>query len=217
MTEKQEVEVFAPELEPKEAVAVFGENIGQARKFFELLVRDGDLLGLVGPRELPKLWSRHILNSAVVAELVEDGQLVADVGSGAGFPGIPMAISKPNVDFVLIEPMERRASWLSDVVVPELGLKNVQVLRGRAEEAPLRNYDVVTARAVSALPKLLRMLAPLTVKGGQVLALKGSKAQDEIDESKQLVKKLKLDSLEIVKAGETVLEDPTTVVRVRLL
>jgi 16S rRNA (guanine527-N7)-methyltransferase len=217
MTEKQEAEVFEPELEPKEASVVFGENIGQARKFFELLVRDGDLLGLVGPRELPKLWSRHILNSAVVAELVEDGQLVADVGSGAGFPGIPMAISKPNVNFVLIEPMERRASWLSDVVVPELGLKNVQVLRGRAEEAPLRNYDVVTARAVSALPKLLRMLVPLTVKGGQVLALKGSKAHDEIEESKQLVKKLKLDSFEILKAGETILEDPTTVVRVRLL
>lgn len=217
MTEKREPEGFAPEVEPKEAVAVFGETIVQARKFFELLVRDGDLLGLIGPRELPKLWSRHILNSAVVAELVEDGQLVADVGSGAGFPGIPMAISKPNVDFVLIEPMERRASWLSDVVVPELGLKNVQVLRGRAEEAPLRNYDVVTARAVSALPKLLRMLVPLTVKGGQVLALKGSKAQDEIEESKQLVKKLKLDSFEILKAGESILEDPTTVVRVRLL
>jgi 16S rRNA (guanine527-N7)-methyltransferase len=208
---------FQPETEPKEALVVFGENIGQARKFFELLVRDGDLLGLVGPRELPKLWTRHILNSAVVAELVTDSQLVADVGSGAGFPGIPMAIMKPNVNFVLIEPMERRASWLSDVVVPELGLTNVQVLRGRAEEAPLRNYDVVTARAVSALPKLLRMLVPLTVHGGEILALKGSKAQDEIQESQSLVKKLKLASLEIVTAGEKVIQEPTTVVRVRLL
>jgi 16S rRNA (guanine527-N7)-methyltransferase len=208
---------FEPEAEPAEAAAVFGENIAQARKFFDLLVRDGDLLGLVGPRELPKLWSRHILNSAVVAELVEDGQLVGDVGSGAGFPGIPMAISRPNVRFVLIEPMERRSSWLADVVVPELGLQNVKVLRGRAEEAPLRNYDVVTARAVSALPKLLRMLAPLAVKGGQILALKGSKAQLEIDESLPLVKKLKLDSFEIVTVGENFLADPTTVVRVRLL
>jgi 16S rRNA (guanine527-N7)-methyltransferase len=206
-----------PETEPKEALVVFSENIGQARKFFELLVRDGDLLGLVGPRELPKLWTRHILNSAVVAELVADSKLVADVGSGAGFPGIPMAIMKPNVNFVLIEPMERRASWLSDVVVPELGLTNVQVLRGRAEEAPLRNYDVVTARAVSALPKLLRMLVPLTVHGGEILALKGSKAQDEIQESQSLVKKLKLASLEIVTAGEKVIQEPTTVVRVRLL
>jgi 16S rRNA (guanine527-N7)-methyltransferase len=208
---------FEPEAEPAEAAAVFGENIAQARMFFDLLVRDGDLLGLVGPRELPKLWSRHILNSAVVAELVEDGQLVGDVGSGAGFPGIPMAIMRPNVRFVLIEPMERRSSWLADVVVPELGLQNVKVLRGRAEEAPLRNYDVVTARAVSALPKLLRMLAPLAVKGGQILALKGSKAKQEIDDSLPLVKKLKLDSFEIVTVGENFLADPTTVVRVRLL
>jgi len=208
---------FEPEAEPAEAAAVFGENIAQARKFFDLIVRDGDLLGLVGPRELPKLWSRHILNSAVVAELVEDGQLVGDVGSGAGFPGIPMAIMRPNVRFVLIEPMERRSSWLADVVVPELGLQNVKVLRGRAEEAPLRNYDVVTARAVSALPKLLRMLAPLAVKGGQILALKGSKAQQEIDDSLPLVKKLKLDTFEIVTVGENFLADPTTVVRVRLL
>ena len=206
-----------PEVEPKEALSVFGEHIDQARQFFDLLVRDGDLLGLVGPRELPKLWSRHILNSAVVADLVEDGQVVADVGSGAGFPGIPMAIRKPATQFVLIEPMERRANWLSDVVVPELGLLNVQVLRGRAEEAPMRNYDVVTARAVSALPKLLRMLVPLAVAGGQILALKGSKAQEEIDESKPLAKKLKLDSFEIVTVGQKLMPDPTTVVRVRLL
>jgi 16S rRNA (guanine527-N7)-methyltransferase len=217
MTEHSEPEVFLPEIEPAEALEVFGDHVGQARQFFDLLVRDGDLLGLVGPRELPKLWSRHILNSAVVAELVEDGQSVADVGSGAGFPGIPMAILKPKSEFILIEPMERRANWLSEVVVPELGLKNVQVLRGRAEEAPLRNYDVVTARAVSALPKLLRMLVPLAVSGGQILALKGSKAQAEIDESKTLAKKLKLDTFEIVTVGQNVLPDPTTVVRVRLL
>jgi 16S rRNA (guanine527-N7)-methyltransferase len=128
-----------------------------------------------------------------------------------------MAILRPDVRFVLIEPMERRANWLAEVVVPELELKNVKVLRGRAEEAPLRNYDVVTARAVSALPKLLRMLVPLTVQGGQVLAMKGSKAQDEIDESKALMKKLKLDSFEIVTVGQNILSDPTTVVRVRLL
>jgi 16S rRNA (guanine527-N7)-methyltransferase len=208
---------YTPEVEPKEAQEVFGSHIAQARQYFDLLVRDGDLLGLIGPRELPKLWSRHILNSAVVAELVEDGQTVADVGSGAGFPGVPMAIMKPHTKFVLIEPMERRANWLSEVVVPTLGLENVKVLRGRAEEAPLRNYDVTTARAVSALPKLLRMLAPLTVAGGQVLAMKGSKAQEEIEDSKSLAKKLKLDSFEIITVGENLLIDPTTVVRVRLL
>jgi 16S rRNA (guanine527-N7)-methyltransferase len=217
MTNLNENIDYTPEVEPKEAQEVFGEYIGQARQYFDLLVRDGDLLGLIGPRELPKLWSRHILNSAVVADLVEDGQVVADVGSGAGFPGIPMAILRPKVKFVLIEPMERRANWLADVVVPTLGLENVKVLRGRAEEAPLRNYDVTTARAVSALPKLLRMLVPLTAPGGQVLAMKGSKAQDEIEESKSLAKKLKLESFEIVTVGEKLLIDPTTVVRVRLL
>jgi 16S rRNA (guanine527-N7)-methyltransferase len=208
---------YTPEAEPEEALKVYGNHIEKARKYFKLLVRDGDLLGLIGPRELPKLWSRHILNSAVVADLVDDGQLVADVGSGAGFPGIPMAILRPEVRFVLIEPMERRANWLAEVVVPELDLKNVKVLRGRAEEAPLRNYDVVTARAVSALPKLLRMLVPLTVQGGQVLAMKGSKAQEEIDDSKPLAKKLNLESFEIVTVGQNILSDPTTVVRVRLL
>lgn len=217
MNTREENIDYTPEGEPEEAIKVYGEQIEKARKYFDLLVRDGDLLGLIGPRELPKLWSRHILNSAVVADLVEDGQLVADVGSGAGFPGIPMAILKPDVRFVLIEPMERRANWLAEVVVPELDLKNVKVLRGRAEEAPLRNYDVVTARAVSALPKLLRMLAPLTAQGGQVLAMKGSKAQEEIDESKPLMKKLKLASFEIVTVGQNILSDPTTVVRVRLL
>jgi 16S rRNA (guanine527-N7)-methyltransferase len=217
MTNLDENIDYTPEVEPKEAQEVFGEYIGQARQYFDLLVRDGDLLGLIGPRELPKLWSRHILNSAVVADLVEDGQVVADVGSGAGFPGIPMAILRPKVKFVLIEPMERRANWLAAVVVPALGLENVKVLRGRAEEAPLRNYDVTTARAVSALPKLLRMLVPLTAPGGQVLAMKGSKAQDEIEESKSLAKKLKLESFEIVTVGEKLLIDPTTVVRVRLL
>ena len=217
MTNLDENIDYTPEVEPKEAQEVFGEHIWQARQYFDLLVRDGDLLGLIGPREMPKLWSRHILNSAVVADLVEDGQLVADVGSGAGFPGIPMAILRPKVKFVLIEPMERRANWLADVVVPTLGLENVKVLRGRAEEAPLRNYDVTTARAVSALPKLLRMLVPLTAPGGQVLAMKGSKAQDEIEESRSLAKKLKLDSFEIVTVGENLLVDPTTVVRVRLL
>jgi len=217
MTNLDENIDYTPEVEPKEAQEVFGEYIGQARQYFDLLARDGDLLGLIGPRELPKLWSRHILNSAVVADLVEDGQVVADVGSGAGFPGIPMAILRPKVKFVLIEPMERRANWLADVIVPTLGLENVKVLRGRAEEAPLRNYDVTTARAVSALPKLLRMLVPLTAPGGQVLAMKGSKAQDEIEESKSLAKKLKLESFEIVTVGEKLLIDPTTVVRVRLL
>jgi 16S rRNA (guanine527-N7)-methyltransferase len=206
-----------PEAEPAVAATIFGSGIEMARKYAELLIRDGDMLGLIGPRELPKLWTRHILNSAVVANLIEPGQKVADIGSGAGLPGIPMAIVRPDAQFVLIEPMERRANWLAEVAIPEIGLTNVQVLRGRAEEAPLSNYDVATARAVSALPKLLRMMVPLVVPGGQILALKGSKAAEEIEESKPLVKKLKLSGFEVITAGAQTLDEPTTVVRITLL
>lgn len=205
------------ETEPVSAQRVFGDHIDLARKYAELLVKDGDMLGLIGPRELPKLWSRHILNSAVVAELIEPGQEVADVGSGAGLPGIPMAIVTPQAQFVLIEPMERRATWLAEVVVPTLRLSNVKVLRGRAEEAPLRQYDVATARAVSALPNLLQMLVPLVVKGGQILALKGAKAALEIEEARSLSKRLGIEEFELITAGQNAVEEPTTVVRIRLL
>jgi len=208
---------FDPEPIPNEASAVFGERLPLAEKYAELLVRDGDLLGLIGPRELPKLWTRHILNSAVVGELVKPGQNVADVGSGAGFPGVPMAIKCPDVQFTLIEPMERRATWLAETVVPSLGLTNVKVLRARAEEALFEAHDVVTARAVSALPQLIKMLVPLTKNGGEILALKGSKAADEIKDSKNLVKKFKIKDFEIVTVGGDSLTDPTTVVRITLL
>ena len=196
---------------------MFGSSLELAQQYADLLVRDGDLLGLIGPRELPKLWSRHILNSAVVAELVVSGQSVADVGSGAGLPGIPMAILCPDAQFTLIEPMERRANWLAQTVVPSLGLTNVKVLRARAEEAPIKSFDVVTARAVSALPQLIRMLVPLTKQGGEVLALKGSKAADEIEESKSLAKKFKINGFEIITIGQDLLAEPTTVVRITLL
>lgn len=208
---------FQPEKIPNEAAKVFGESLPLAIKYAELLVRDGDLLGLIGPRELPKIWSRHILNSAVVSDLVNPGESVADVGSGAGLPGIPMAIRQPEAHFTLIEPMERRANWLSEVVVPTLKLTNVTVMRTRAEEAPVDSFDVVTARAVSALPKLLKMLVPLVAPGGRILALKGSKAADEISEARPLTKKLGLGEFEIVTVGQNILKDPTTVVRIRLL
>ena len=206
---------FTPEAEPAEAQAVFGAGLAQARAYAAALVRDGDELGLLGPREMPRLWSRHVLNSAVVAELVSDGKSVADVGSGAGLPGIPMAIAQPNAHFTLIEPMERRSNWLQEQV-DELGLTNVTVKRARAEEVG-DVFDIVTARAVSALPKLLRMTVPLTRDGGQILALKGSKAADEIAESQKLKAKLKIASFEIIRVGTEHLADPTTVVRVTLV
>ena len=203
------------EKEPAEAKAIFGEQIELARAYAAALARDSDTLGLLGPRELSILWSRHVLNSAVVAELVPDGATVADVGSGAGLPGIPMAIAQPNAHFTLIEPMERRSDWLI-AVVKELGLKNVTVKRARAEEVG-DVYDIVTARAVSALPKLLRLTVDLTRSGGEILALKGSKAAEEVAEAQKLAKKLKLASFEILTVGAQHLSDPTTVVRTRLI
>jgi 16S rRNA (guanine527-N7)-methyltransferase len=206
---------FTPEIEPASAAQIFGNQIDQARAYFAALVRDGDLLGLLGPREMPKLWTRHILNSAVVAELVEPGKTVADVGSGAGLPGIPMALAQPASHFTLIEPMERRSEWLK-LMVEELGLANVSVLRARAEEVG-DVFDIVTARAVSALPNLLKMCVPLTKHGGEIIALKGSKAGEEIDASKKLQKKLGIESFEIIKTGANFLVDPTLVVRTKLV
>ena len=206
---------FSPEAEPAAAAKIFGAGIDKARGYAAALVRDGDELGLLGPREMPKLWTRHILNSAVVAELVPAGASVADVGSGAGLPGIPMAIAQPQASFVLIEPMERRSNWLSQQVA-ELGLDNVRVLRARAEEVG-EVFDIVTARAVSALPKLLRMTVPLTRHGGEIIALKGSKSAEEIEESRGLMKKLKIAGFEIVLTGAQQLEEPTRVVRTTLV
>ncbi|MFM7030215.1 MAG: 16S rRNA (guanine(527)-N(7))-methyltransferase RsmG [Micrococcales bacterium] len=203
------------EQEPAAAEAIFGANIGKARDYATNLVLDADILGLLGPREMPKLWSRHILNSAVVSELLVSGDTVADIGSGAGLPGIPMAIARPDVSFTLIEPMERRASWLQQQV-DEIGLENVSVIRARAEEVKDQKFSVVTARAVSALPKLLRLCVPLVAKGGRVLALKGSKAQDEINDSQPLMKKLKIANFEIVHTGVTQLPESTLVVIARL-
>ena len=203
------------EAEPAAAVAIFGDQIDQARSFAQTLAGDSDELGLLGPRELDKLWSRHILNSAVVAELVRPGDKVADVGSGAGLPGIPMAIARPDAEFVLIEPMERRSSWILEVV-EDLGLKNVRVLRSRAEDVTEQDFDIVTARAVAALDKLLKMCVPLLKPGGALIALKGSKAAEEMANAKKLEKKLGISSFEILVCGEKFLPEPTSVVKTTL-
>jgi len=203
------------EAEPESAKAIFGPQIDKARALAQKLANDSDDLGLLGPRELDKLWSRHILNSAVVSETVKAGDLVADVGSGAGLPGIPMAIALPEANFVLIEPMERRSNWMLEVI-EELGLTNVEVRRARAEEVLDLKFDIVTARAVAALDKLLRLTVHLLKPGGSLVALKGSKAAEEIEVARKLQKKLGIASFEIQICGEKFLAEPTSIVKTTL-
>ena len=205
------------EQEPAAAAAIFGSGIDLARAYTQRLAADSETFGLLGPRELPKIWSRHVINSALLSELVPDGSLVADVGSGAGLPGIPMAIAQPNAHFTLIEPMERRANWLVSVV-NDLGIKNVDVIRARAEEVSRTDFDIVTARAVAALDKLLKLLTPLT-RGSNlktVLALKGSRAPAEIAEAKPRLQRLGFGEPEIMTLGLGKAPETATVVRIIL-
>ena len=192
-----------------------GPGFTQLSKFADILAQDGVRLGLIGPREAERIWDRHILNCAALTELIDDGQSIIDIGSGAGLPGIPMAIARPDAQFVLIEPMERRSSWML-AVVEDLGLKNVRVLRSRAEDVSEQDFDIVTARAVAALDKLLKMCVPLLKPGGALIALKGSKAAEEITNSKKLEKKLGISSFEILVCGEKFLAEPTSVVKTTL-
>lgn len=209
MTDAQDAAVLEPE--PAEAAQLFGEQIEVGRSFAMNLATHGEPLGLIGPLELPRLWTRHILNSAIVAPLLRPGR-VGDVGTGAGLPGLVLAIARPDVDFVLIEPMERRVAWLNDQV-RELGLRNVEVVRARAEDVRLaEQLDQVTARAVSALRKLLPLTAPLLRDGGELVLMKGAGAQAEVDASTKELRKYKVSGVEVRTLGEGVLAEPTRVI-----
>jgi 16S rRNA (guanine527-N7)-methyltransferase len=200
------------EAEPAEAAALFGERIGLARAFAANLAKFGEELGLIGPLELPRLWTRHILNSAIMAPLLRPGR-VGDIGSGAGLPGLVLAIARPDVDFVLIEPMERRVAWLRSQV-DELGLRNVEVVRARAEDAKLKPLlDQVTARAVSALRTLIPITAPLVKTGGELVLMKGANAEAEITAAAKVIRRFHLIDVEVIVLGEGVLNEVTRVVR----
>lgn len=203
-----------PELEgePAEASVVFGDRLDVVRRFSENLARHGEERGLIGPLELPRLWTRHILNSGVVAPLLIPGYL-GDVGSGAGLPGLVLGIARPDVHVTLIEPMERRVTWLSEQV-NELELGNVIVVRARAEEAALeRPLDQVTARAVSAFRKLLRLTAPLARDGGELLLMKGIGAQAEIDAAQKELRKFRVSNARVEIVGSGIIAEPTRVIR----
>lgn len=199
------------ETEPEVATELFGPGIVQARAFTEALAREGEQRGLIGPLELPRLWTRHILNSVIAAPLFHGH--VADVGSGAGLPGILLAIARPDVRWTLIEPMERRTTWLNEQVAA-LGLENVEVLRARAEDAVRPDgYDMVTARAVSALRTLIPITAPLLRDGGEMAFLKGQNAPAEIEAAAKQIKRFKLSDVRVQVLGEGVLAETTRVVR----
>lgn len=205
----------APELErePGAAVTLFGDRVDLARSFTDQLARRGEELGLIGPLELPRLWTRHILNSALLAPLLEERGRVADVGSGAGLPGLVLAIARPDVQFTLIEPMERRTDWLSSEA-ERLGLDNVTVLRGRAEDvADEVVVDQVTARAVSALSKLIPLVVPLVRSGGQLVLMKGARVDEEIEKARKVILRKRLTDVEVLELGTGVVEETTRVFR----
>ncbi|MDN3311263.1 16S rRNA (guanine(527)-N(7))-methyltransferase RsmG [Microbacterium oryzae] len=204
----------ALEPEPAEAAALFGEGFARARAFARTLAEHGEERGLIGPQEVPRLWSRHILNSAVAAPLFPAGGRVGDVGSGAGLPGIVLAIARPDVQWVLIEPMERRTIWLNEQV-DALGLENVVVERARAEESGRYEgmLDAVTARAVSALRTLIPWTAPLVRDGGELILLKGQNASAEVGAAAKAIRKYKLSDVRVEVIGEGVVSEPTRVVR----
>lgn len=197
------------------AQTLFGDRLALAERYVEHLCTTGIEHGLLGPREVPRMWSRHVLNCAVLGTVLEAGVNVADVGSGAGLPGLAVAIARPDIEMTLIEPMERRVDWLS-AVIADLGLDNVQVIRARAEEVTDEVMaDVVTARAVSALKKLIPLTVPLLDDDGQLLLLKGRSAGEEIEAASKVIKKHRLRTPEVLVLGADLLEEPTTVVRAR--
>lgn len=202
---------------PEAAAAVFGTALQQARRYAELLAGAGVQRGLIGPREADRLWDRHLLNCAVVGELIDMGLTVLDVGSGAGLPGVPLALARPDLTLTLLEPMARRVVFLQEVV-DQLGLRNVTVVRGRAEDTQIScsvgGTAIVTARAVAGLARLADWCLPLLAPGGQLLAIKGESARGELDEARPALRAAGAARASVRTCGVGVLAIPTTVVRV---
>lgn len=185
-----------------------------ARAFAAHLADSGVARGLVGPREVPRLWSRHILNCAAVGPLLPAGGHVVDIGSGAGLPGLVLAIARPDVRITLVEPLLRRVTWLHEVI-DDLGLSSVEVVRARAEELHGFDADIATARAVAALDRLSGWCLPLLRPGGVLLAVKGRTAGDELALAEPALRSLGAVAWQVLELGADLLDEPTTVVEVR--
>jgi 16S rRNA (guanine527-N7)-methyltransferase len=202
----------ALDVPPPAATVVFGPALEQARGFARVLATRGVERGLIGPREVPRLWDRHLLNCAVVADLIDNRyRTLVDIGSGAGLPGLVLAMTRPELSVILLEPMERRCRFLSECVA-ELGLANASVLRGRAEETVL-GADVATARAVAPLDRLAEMAVRVVRPGGMVLAIKGRTAADELRKARPVLRRIGARNAQVVCAGEGKVDPATTVVR----
>ena len=201
---------------PPVAAEVFGARLPMAEAFTALLSDSGVSHGLVGPREVPRLWERHVLNCAVVQEAIPADVRLIDVGSGAGLPGLALAVARPDLDIHLVEPMLRRTTWLTDAVAT-LGLDNVTVHRGRAEQFwGELSAPVVTARAVARLSELARWCLPLLEPQGSLLALKGLSAVEELAEDLEDVRRAGSVGEEVRYYGQGVVDPLTTVVHVRV-
>jgi 16S rRNA (guanine527-N7)-methyltransferase len=202
---------------PPAAERLFGAALPQAERYAELLCTEGLVRGLLGPREAPRIWERHILNGGVVAELVRPDARVADVGSGAGLPGIPMALARPDLGLVLLEPLARRCVFL-ELCVEELGVADrVRVVRGRAPDARnTENFptDYVVARAVAPLERLISWTMPLVAPGGDVLAVRGERAEQELQEALPGMARLGAGVARLAECGSALLDAPVRVVRV---
>ncbi|WP_313678954.1 16S rRNA (guanine(527)-N(7))-methyltransferase RsmG [Corynebacterium stationis] len=176
-------------MEPSE---VFKDRLLLAEKYHDLLATDGSTRGFIGPREVPRLWERHLINCAVIGDVMDEGATVVDVGSGAGLPGIPLAIARPDLRTTLIEPLLKRSVFLQEVV-DKLALDNVTVIRGRAEEGPIKKAvagaDIVTSRAVAPLGKLAKWSLPLVRRGGEMIAMKGESVHEELARDAADIKK----------------------------
>jgi 16S rRNA (guanine527-N7)-methyltransferase len=200
---------------PSGAAAVFGERMPLAVRFVEILADTGVSHGLIGPREVPRLWERHVLNCAVVADAFPEGSRLVDVGSGAGLPGVALAIVRPDLDVHLVEPMLRRTEWLS-AVVAELGLDTVTVHRGRAEElVGTVSAPYVTARAVARLDKLARWCVPLLEPAGTLVAMKGRSAAEELAADRPALLRLGMVEAVVSEHGGDLLEEPVLTVDLR--
>lgn len=202
---------------PAVAARVFGDNLDKSVRYHDFLATTGSVRGFIGPREVPRLWDRHVLNCAIIGEAMPQDASVADIGSGAGLPGIPLALARPDLNITLIEPLLKRSTFLLEVV-EELQLDNVTIVRGRAEEKAIKaevgTVDVVTSRAVAPLGKLAQWSLPLVTRGGVMIAMKGSSVSEELERDAKIIKKAGGGRAEIQLVGVGIVEEPTHLIRI---